>query len=350
MKSRLIDAAAFAIGLIPAYLAAGRVDEFPWMLRLVFTVLSPGYFVGIPFVQIIGMIGLFSFGFFFFVAIVVNGLIYGLVSYLARNALKGRRAARLVLGLGMGIWITWGAVYTVQAWPWPERFAPVVLASPLTGRWEGVFHGMRGDRHVTLVCHPRADSTLDGYLYIHGHDLGSFDEATYAGDSIFISIIGTEYRARFEGSRMNMTASSGGHSQAAELQFVSADTTRPGRAPIDHETPLFGRWDGVYHGPAGRDHPITLVFQPRTDGTLQLYFYSSGNENQGVWNESWSADSVQFRLGRIPYRARFDDTAMALEWVIEGNTRSMELSRASSDTTRLYRPKPNQWIGVGGGP
>ena len=344
MKARLIDAAAFAIGMVAACLAAGRVDEFPWLLRIFLTVLSPGYFLGLPIVFLVGWIGLFSFGFVFFVAILFNGLVYGLTSFLIRNALKGQRAARLVLISGTVSWIIWGAAYTVQAWPWPEKVAPLVLASPAAGRWEGVLHAPRGNRHVTLVCHPRADSTLDGYLYVHGEDMGPFEEGTYTPDSLSFGIVGFEYRARYDRKRMLMTSTVSGISDSAELQFVSADTSRPAPAAVDFESPLAGRWDGVMHAPSG-NRAINLVFHPRTDGTLRVHFYSDSVEQGRIWDEAWSGDSLRFRLERIPYHAHFDSTAMSLEWVIVGKTRSMELRRVGPDTTGLARPpRPNRWV------
>jgi hypothetical protein len=345
VKSRLIDAAAFAIGMVPAFLVGWHTDDFPWLLRLAMGVLSPGYFLGIPALWLMGAIGLSSIGFFFFVSIVVNGQIGWLTSYLVRNSLRGQRAARVALGLGIGVWMTWAIVYSVQAWPRPERIAPLAVASPLAGRWDGVLHGTRGDRHVTLVCHPRADSTLGGYLYVHGWDMGPFDEGTYAGDSLAISIVGYEYHAHVHGTSMDMRVDVGRMSNAAELQFVSADTSRPARANVDLGSPLAGRWDGVLHAPS-MDRAIALVFQPRTDGTLEGYFYSNGAELGRLQDGDWAADSLQFRLERIPYKAYFNSTTMSMTWVIEGTPRTIELHRESADTTRLWKPQPNRYIAL----
>ena len=171
MKSRLIDAAAFIIGVIAAFMQGGGVADFAWPVRLALSLLGPGYLVGLPLLYLVSAIGLGSFGFFFLVGILVNGLIFGLTSYLIRKALRGQRVARIALAIGMATWIIWGAVYTIQAWPWPERHAPVDIKSPLAGRWNGVLHAPRGDRFVNLVCHPHTDGTLDGYLYVQwlGH-------------------------------------------------------------------------------------------------------------------------------------------------------------------------------------
>jgi hypothetical protein len=69
-------------------------------------------------------------------------------------------------------------------------------------RWKGVLHAERGDPSVVLVCHPRADSRPTGYLYIHGHDMGEFENGVYARDSLYFEIIGFEAaESRVSGSR-----------------------------------------------------------------------------------------------------------------------------------------------------
>lgn len=344
MKARLIDAAAFVIGTIPAFMLGGLTGDVPWPVRLALSLVSPGYVVGLPLCYLVGAIGLFSFRFFFLVAVLANGLIFALASYLIRNALKGQRPARLALSLGMGSWITWGVVWGVNAMRAEPPPAPVNLASPLAGRWEGVLHAPRGDCPITLVCHPRADSTLDGYLYVRGGDMGPFENGVYARDSLHFGIIGFEYSAHFDGTAMAMVASVARSSDRAELRFVSADTSRPAPASVDLASPLAGRWDGMLHAPSG-DRPITLVYHPRTDGTLEGYFYSGGAELGRLWDGGWSGDSLHFRLERIPYRAHFDRTTMALEWSIEGNSRSMELRFVGADTSRPARPQPNRFMG-----
>ena len=226
MKSRLIDAGAFVIGAILAFMIVGPADV-PWPVRLALTLLSPGYYVGLPIVFIVAAVGLPSIAFYFLVGVLTNGLIFALASSLIRNARKGQRRARLVLALGMATWVIWGVVWTVQSWPWPERVAPVDLASSLAGRWTGVLHAPRGDPTVILVCHPRTDHTLDGYLYVDGHDMGPFGEGVYGGDSLSFGMVGFEYRAHVTGKTMGMVTTVSGIRDSMGLQFVSADTSRP---------------------------------------------------------------------------------------------------------------------------
>jgi hypothetical protein len=228
MTPRRIDAAAFVMGMIPAFLQGGLMDDSPWPVRLALNLLCPGFLIGLPILQVVNWIGLPSIGFYFLVSILVNGLIFGLASHLIRHARKGQRLPRLSLALGMGAWVIWGVISTGIAWPRPEPpLARVDLASPLAGRWEGGRHAARGDPSVTLVCHPRADSTLGGYLYVSGHDMGSFENGVYARDSLCFEIVGFRQAAHFDSTTMAMVISVGGFNDAAELRRVSADTTRP---------------------------------------------------------------------------------------------------------------------------
>ena len=141
MKSRLIDAAAFVIGAIAAFMQGGAMGDSPWPIRLALTILGPGYFVGFPLVFLVGAIGLASLGFFFLVSILVNGLIFGLTSYLIQKVhqeASGRPESPWPLAWASG---SPGAPrYTISSWPWPEHVAPVDLSSPLAGRWKGVLH------------------------------------------------------------------------------------------------------------------------------------------------------------------------------------------------------------------
>ena len=231
MQWRFIDGAAFVVGLIPPFLQGGLVDSLPWPVRLVLNVLSPGFFVGFAIFQLVGWIGLASISFLFLVSIFGNGLIFGLASYLIRHALEGQRRARITLTIGTSGWVIWGVVWTATAVsrlePPPAR---VDLASPLAGRWNGVLHGDRGEVPITLVCHPRVDSTLGGYIYVNDADMGPFEEAVYARDSLYFEIVGFKYAAHFDTTGMALVVSVAGTSNAAELRRVSADTTRPATA------------------------------------------------------------------------------------------------------------------------
>ncbi len=231
------------------------------------SLLCPGYFAGLPLFFLVGAIGLGSMGFFFLVGILFNGLIFGLASYLIRNAMKGQRVARIALTIGMGVWITWGAVYAISWWPRSDHLAPVDLSSPLAGRWNGVLHARRGDRSIALVCHPRADSTLDGYLYVHGWDMGPFENGVYARDSLHFEIVGYDHSAHFDHAKMAMVITVSGMRSEAELRFASADTMRPAPVPVDFASPLAGRWDGVLPVRSG-DRTVVLICHPHTDQAL----------------------------------------------------------------------------------
>jgi len=334
MKSRLIDAAAFVIGVIAAFTQGGAADNFAWPIRLALSLLCPGYFVGLPLFFLVSAIGLGSIGFFFLVGILVNGLIFGLASYLIRKAIEGQRVARIALTIGMGVWITWGAVYAISSLPRPA--APVDFSSPLAGRWNGVLHARRGDRSIVLVCHPRADSTLDGYLYVHGWDMGPFENGVYARDSLHFEIVGYNYSAHFDHTKMAMVVTVSGKSNGAELRFVSADTTRPTPAPVDLASPLAGRWDGMLLARNG-DHPVVLICHPHTDQVLDGYLYITGRDMGRFVDGVWAADSLHFMIEGFRYSAHFDSTTMAIERSGKGMNQSMALRFVGADTTRPAR-------------
>src|SRR5262245_41584165 len=63
---------------------------------------------------------------------------------------------------------------------WPS-FA---RSAPLAGRWEGVFHGGRGDQPVALICRPGASGKLGGLLYLNGEWMGPLEGGTYSRDSL----------------------------------------------------------------------------------------------------------------------------------------------------------------------
>jgi hypothetical protein len=313
------------------------LGDIPWPVRLFLILLCPGYIVGLPLFYLVGAIGLASFGFLFLVGILANGLIFGLASYLIRRSIRGERVARLVLTIGTGVWITWGTVTTFGAWPWPEHLAPVDLSSPLAGRWNGVLHAERGDRSIVLVCHPRADSTLDGYLYVHDWDMGSFENGVHAGDSLHFEIVGFNYSAHFDHGRMAMVTTVSGMSNVAELQFVSADTSRPAPAAVDLTSPLAGRWDGVLSA-TRRDYPVVLVCHPHLDQVLDGYLYIPGMGMGRFEGGSWAAESLRFEIDGFRYNGRFDSTTMAVGRLGRGLDQSMALRFVGTDTTRPAIP------------
>ena len=337
MKARLIDAAAFLVGAFVAFAQTGLSGEMPWPIRLLLNVLCPGYLVGLPLLYLIGAMGLASLGFFFLLGMLVNGLVFGLASYLIRKTMHGERLARLVLTLGMSLWIGWGTVSTFGAWPWPERPAPVDLSSPLAGRWRGVLHGKRGDRSIVLVCHPHPDSTLDGYLYVHGWDMGPFENGVYAGDSLYFENTSYYHSAHFDRTKMAMVTTVSNLRSEAELQFVSADTSRPPPAPVDLTLPPAGRWDGVLTTARG-DYPVVLVCHPHADQVLEGYLYIHGMGMGRFGGGTWPADSVHFELDNFRYNARFDSTTMTMGRTGRGLEQSMALRFVTADTSRPAIP------------
>ena len=156
----------------------------------------------------------------------VNGLLYALCWHLGRIAQTGRRAAQRTLIAGGGVWVAWCAWWCILSFKPEPPPAPVDLASPLTGRWQGVTHGERGDRPVVLICYPRTDGTLDGLYYINGELMGPIEEGTHAGDSIQFNSPGFHHYGRRDGARMTIEWRVGHRSSRTELEFVSADTAR----------------------------------------------------------------------------------------------------------------------------
>jgi hypothetical protein len=105
--------------------------------------------------------------------------------------------------------------------------APVDLASPLAGRWYGALSVPGGDRPVLLICHPRTDKMLDGYLFIAGTDMGRFQDGVWAADSLHFEIEGVRYNAHFDSTTMAAVRSGRGMLQSMALRFAGADTTKP---------------------------------------------------------------------------------------------------------------------------
>src|SRR5690348_2420283 len=54
-------------------------------------------------------------------------------------------------------------------------------AAPLAGRWDGVFHGGRGDQAVTLICRAGAGGALTGLLYMGGDLMGPLENGMVDG-------------------------------------------------------------------------------------------------------------------------------------------------------------------------
>ena len=98
-------------------------------------------------------------------------------------------------------------------------------AAPLAGRWEGVFHGGRGDRPVTLVCRTGVGGTLTGLLYMDGDLMGPLESGEITADSVHFSVMNFGFRALRQNDQMQMEmAIAHGRTHAMALHFVSADT------------------------------------------------------------------------------------------------------------------------------
>jgi len=328
MKSRIIDAAAFTTGAILVFLQGGPSGDWPWPLRLTLSLSSPGFLIGVPLLWLLGTTGLTSIGFFFLVVMLVNGVIFWLVAYLVRNARHGRRVALVALVLGLGAWTTWAAVTMVQAWPRPEVLAPVVLDSPFAGRWDG--DERKAHCHITLVFHPRADSTLDGYFYINDYEMQAPENGHWSSKSLHFEHFSDDYNGHLDGRSLTMVVPVWGGRDTTLLHFVSADTSRPARATLVAAGPT-GRWEGVFHAPTG-DRAAVLIFRARTDGKLLGSFTANGAELGPLFG-SWWGDTLHFSAAQTSYRARFDSTTMAVQSTTNERDRSIELRFVSHDTS-----------------
>jgi hypothetical protein len=226
MKPRLGDAVGFAIGAIGAFVMVHPWPGIPPVLWMGLLFLCPGIFLAFFVIALAPSPGLSGLTWVFWLGPVLNGLVFATSWRLTRSAVQGRRLTVLALVIGLASWITWFAVWSVQNWPTPEPpIAPVDLASPLAGRWQGVLHTSQDDRPVFMICHPRTDGTLDGFLSINGGEIEVFDEGTCTGDSLYFSIIGYHYSGHRDSTRLSMRIEIYGVSQPMDLTFVSADTS-----------------------------------------------------------------------------------------------------------------------------
>jgi len=185
-----------------------------------------------------------------------------------------------------------------------------------------------------LVCHPRADSTLDGYFYVHGGDMGPIEDGVYARDSLHFGVIGCDYGAHFDNGKMAMVITDEGMRSKAEFRFVSADTARPPPAPVDLASRPTGRWEGALWVQGRGGYPTVLICQPHTDHLVDGYLYISGLDIVRFERGDWAADSLLFEVDGFQYSAHFDRTTMAMERSGKGLSQSMTLRFVDADTTR----------------
>ena len=105
-------------------------------------------------------------------------------------------------------------------------------AAPLAGRWEGAFHGGRGDQPVTLVCRTGAAGTLSGLLYMDGDLVGPLENGRIDGDSLQFTVMNFACRALRKGEEMNVElAVANGRSHEISLRFASPDTAALTQSP-----------------------------------------------------------------------------------------------------------------------
>jgi len=105
-------------------------------------------------------------------------------------------------------------------WPGSAR------STPLTGRWEGVFHGGRADQPVALIIQSSAGGRLAGLLYLDGSLIGSLERGTASGDSLRFNVMSFEFRGRRDGKQLALVGgASHGRAHDLALQFVSPDTS-----------------------------------------------------------------------------------------------------------------------------
>jgi cyanophycinase len=106
-------------------------------------------------------------------------------------------------------------------------FPMAVAAAPLGGRWEGVFHGGRGDQAVTLICRPGTDGALGGLLYMGGDLMGPIENGRVRGDSLHFNVMNFLFAARRNGEQMTLDLIiANGRTHEMALRFASADTSR----------------------------------------------------------------------------------------------------------------------------
>jgi cyanophycinase len=105
-------------------------------------------------------------------------------------------------------------------------------AAPLAGRWDGVFHGGRGDQAVTLVCRPGDAGVLTGLLYMSGDLVGPLENGHIDGDSLRFNVMNFACRAFRQGEQMSVELIvAHGTSHELSLRFASPDTATLAQSP-----------------------------------------------------------------------------------------------------------------------
>lgn len=105
-------------------------------------------------------------------------------------------------------------------------------AAPLAGRWDGVFHGGRGDQDVVLICRPGSNGALGGLVYFGGDLMGPIENGSVEGDSLRFHVMNFVFLARRNGDQMAMQlVITHGKTHDMALHFTSADTSALAQSP-----------------------------------------------------------------------------------------------------------------------
>jgi cyanophycinase len=111
-------------------------------------------------------------------------------------------------------------------------FPIAAAASPLAGRWDGVFHGGRGDQEVVLICRPGSNGTLGGLIYMGGDLMGPIENGSVTGDSLRFNVMNFLFLAKRSGDQMALQlVIAHGKTHDMALHFTSADTSAVAQSP-----------------------------------------------------------------------------------------------------------------------
>jgi hypothetical protein len=121
----------------------------------------------------------------------------------------------------------------------------------------------------------------------------------------------------------------------ARSMVINTGYTEAPPMPVNLDSPLAGRWEGVVHGTT-RDVPYILIFHPRTDGRLDGLQYMNGlfmGELRGMYVR----DSVYFSASGTVSRGRRTGDSLTLH-TMHRYTQREDLRFVTADTTRLDLP------------
>ena len=99
-------------------------------------------------------------------------------------------------------------------------------ASPITGLWEGTYHGPRGDQALAMVARPRGDTGFAGTFYLDGAELGPIERGAVRGDSLSFHVADYDFQGQISGDQLGLDLMvPHGAAHALALTRTSADTT-----------------------------------------------------------------------------------------------------------------------------